>query len=202
MPRSRFRCRLAYRFLGRAWSTRRRRTPQCYRRVVEMKKAAVLIVPFLALAFPSAHAESMTCDKASLAKLETDIAAMSGKEQKRAMAQFTNAKAAFAAGNTKKCERIISKIGEGSSKTTTMAQSAKASIDAANAQFVKEFNGKDAAAAASHYAEDAAAFPPGQARVDGRQNIQKMWQAAMDAGASDLTLTTIDVEESGDLASE
>ncbi|TIS55869.1 MAG: hypothetical protein E5W93_13875, partial [Mesorhizobium sp.] len=69
---------------------------------------------------------------------------------------------------------------------SAQAQSAKEAIEAANAEFVKAYNSKDAAGVASKYAEDAAAFPPDMARVDGRQNIQKLWQGAIDMGISEL----------------
>ncbi|MER9328628.1 DUF4440 domain-containing protein [Mesorhizobium sp. M0488] len=85
---------------------------------------------------------------------------------------------------------------------TAQAQSAKEGIEAANTEFVKAYNSKDAAAAASKYADDAAVFPPDMARIDGRQNIQKFWQGAIDMGVSDLTLTTLEVQESGNLAYE
>ncbi|RWP86634.1 MAG: DUF4440 domain-containing protein [Mesorhizobium sp.] len=85
---------------------------------------------------------------------------------------------------------------------SAQAQSAKEAIGAANAEFVKAYNSKDAAGVASKYADDAAAFPPDMARVDGRQNIQKLWQGAMDMGISGLTLSTLDVQESGDFAFE
>ena len=167
-----------------------------------MQRAGVLAVALLLVISLNARAaESVTCDQASLAKLETDVGSMSGKGKKRAMKQLTAAKKAFDAGDTKRCERIVARIGAGSSKTAN-AQPARPSIDATNAQFVKEFNSKDAAAAASHYAQDAAAFPPDQAKVEGRENIQKMWQAVIDAGVTDLALTTAEVEESGALAFE
>ena len=167
-----------------------------------MQRAGVLAVALLLVISLNARAaESATCDQASLAKLETDIGSMSGKGKKRAMKQLTAAKKAFDAGDTKRCERIVARIGAGSSKTAN-AQPARPSIDATNAQFVKEFNSKDAAAAASHYAQDAAAFPPDQTKVEGRENIQKMWQAVIDAGVTDLALTTAEVEESGGLAFE
>jgi uncharacterized protein (TIGR02246 family) len=82
------------------------------------------------------------------------------------------------------------------------AQSAKEAIEASNAEFVKAYNSKSAAGVASLYTVDAAAFPPDMMRVDGRENIQKLWQGAMDLGISDLTLKTVEVEESGDLAYE
>ena len=39
-------------------------------------------------------------------------------------------------------------------------------------------------------------------RVDGRENIQKMWQRVMDMGITELTRTTKKVEEDGNLAIE
>jgi ketosteroid isomerase-like protein len=162
-----------------------------------MQRIAALTFALLLMAPISA--QGATCDKDSLAKLEADIGAMSGKEQKKAKRQLANAKAAFAAGDAKKCQRIVSKIATASSKGTSTARS---SIEAVNAQFMKEYSSKDAAALASHYAEDAAAFPPDQMRVDDRENIQKMWQAVIDAGVTDFALTTTEVEESEDLAME
>lgn len=82
------------------------------------------------------------------------------------------------------------------------AQSAQASIEAALVEFAKAFNGKDAAAVAAQYTEDAALLPPDAARVDGRANIEKFWKGAMDAGLTDLALKAVEVEESGDLAYE
>ncbi|WP_192249501.1 YybH family protein [Mesorhizobium silamurunense] len=82
------------------------------------------------------------------------------------------------------------------------AQSAKDAIEASNAEYMKSLNSKDAAGVASHYAEDAVIFPPDMKRVDGRENIQKFWQGAIEYGVSDLKLTTVEVEESGDFAFE
>jgi len=158
-----------------------------------MQKAAVLITAVLLWAPLNAEAaESVTCDQASLAKLETQIGSMSGREKTQAMRLLAGAKKALAAGNVKRCQRIIARIGASSSAT--------ADINAANAQFVTDFNSKNAAAVASHYAEDAAAFPPDQMKVEGRENIQKMWQAVIDSGATDLALTSTEVEQSNALA--
>jgi uncharacterized protein (TIGR02246 family) len=82
------------------------------------------------------------------------------------------------------------------------AQSAREAIEAANAEFVKAYNAKDAAGVASLYTEDAAVLPPDMARVDGRENLQKFWQGAIDLGITDLTLKTNEVEEAGDFAFE
>jgi len=115
-------------------------------------------------------------------------------QQKLARRHLDSAKKALAAGNLARCQKIVARIG--------VSSSVKDDISVANAQFVKDFNSKDAAAVASHYTQDAAAFPPDQARANGRENIQKMWQGAMDAGVTDLALTSTEVEQSGKLALE
>ena len=80
------------------------------------------------------------------------------------------------------------------------AQPAKEYIADCQAYFAKSINGKNAAGAASHFAEDAWVLPPNGLRVDGRENIQKFWQGAIDYGVSDLKLTPVEVIESGDFA--
>nr|5IEO_A Chain A, CDL2.3a [synthetic construct] len=75
-------------------------------------------------------------------------------------------------------------------------------IEAALADFVKVYNSKDAAGVASKYMDDAVIFPLDMARVDGRQNIQKLWQGLMDMGVSEPKFTTLNVQESGDFAFE
>ncbi|OAP34602.1 hypothetical protein AU381_25095 [Sinorhizobium glycinis] len=82
------------------------------------------------------------------------------------------------------------------------AQTAQASIEANNAEFVAKFAAKDAKGLAQHYTEDAVAFPPNENRVAGRESVQKMWQSWIDAGLTDLTLKAAQVEESGNLAYE
>jgi uncharacterized protein (TIGR02246 family) len=86
--------------------------------------------------------------------------------------------------------------------THTAAADARVDIQAALATFAEAFNGGDSAGVAALYAEDAALFPPGAARVDGRAAIQAFWQNALDAGMTALTLESVEVEESGDLAME
>jgi uncharacterized protein (TIGR02246 family) len=82
------------------------------------------------------------------------------------------------------------------------AQSAQTSIEATNAELAKAFNSKDAAKVASFYTEDAVVLPPNVSRQDGRQGVQNYWQAAIDVGASDLALKTLEVQENGDFAYE
>ena len=45
-------------------------------------------------------------------------------------------------------------------------------------------------------------MPPGAARLNGRAAIQQHWQGILDAGVRDFSLTTLEVEEAGDLAVE
>lgn len=82
------------------------------------------------------------------------------------------------------------------------AQSAKVEIEAAIAEFETAFNGKDAAAVAELYTEDAAIFPPDAPRIDGKEGIGKYWGGAIEAGLSDLALSAVEIEDSGNSAYE
>ena len=85
---------------------------------------------------------------------------------------------------------------------SAQAQSAKAEIEAVIAEFETAFNGKDAAAVAALYTEDAAIFPPDGPRIDGREGIGNYWRGGIDAGLTDLELTAVEIEDSGDTAYE
>jgi len=61
-------------------------------------------------------------------------------------------------------------------------------------EFMDAFNDGDVVALAEIYTEDAAIFPPGAVRIDGRQNIGQFWQGAIDAGFANLILETLEVE--------
>lgn len=63
-------------------------------------------------------------------------------------------------------------------------------------------NGRNAAACAALYTEDGAVLPPGVPRHNGRAGVQQYWQAAIDVGLADVVLTTVEVEEVGELAHE
>ncbi len=79
---------------------------------------------------------------------------------------------------------------------------ARDSIEATIKTLVESLNGGDAAGVAAHYTDDAALLPPDAARVDGREKIQGVWQGLIDAGVRDVTLTTQEVENFGDVANE
>ena len=82
------------------------------------------------------------------------------------------------------------------------AEDVRAAIEQTNVQIVEAFKAGDAAAIAGFYSEDAKMLPPEATEVAGRDAIQKLWQGWLDDGFKDLTLESIEVEASGDLAYE
>jgi ketosteroid isomerase-like protein len=77
-----------------------------------------------------------------------------------------------------------------------------AEMKAAAAEIATAFANADVEAITKAYAEDAAIFPPNEARVDGRANIGKYWKAGFDAGVSDVKLTTTEIDAASDWAYE
>ena len=71
-----------------------------------------------------------------------------------------------------------------------------------NKDFAKALNNKDAMAASLLYSEDASLLPPNEPIVTGRENIKKYWQAALDAGTTDVSVSTISTGSNGDLGYE
>ena len=69
-------------------------------------------------------------------------------------------------------------------------------------KFVAAFSAGDGATVASLYSEDAALFPPGGERIDGRSAIQTFWQGAIDSGMKIDDLHAVEVDSSGDIAGE
>ena len=82
------------------------------------------------------------------------------------------------------------------------ADDPKAEMEAAVAEVATAFGSADVAAIAKAYADDAALFPPNEARVDGRANIEKYWKAGFDAGVGDIKLTAAEINASSDWAYE
>lgn len=77
-----------------------------------------------------------------------------------------------------------------------------AGIAASSIVFETTFNSGDAAGLAAIYTADAALLPPDMAQIDGREGIQALWQSFMDAGVSDIDVTTVELEVHGNSASE
>jgi uncharacterized protein (TIGR02246 family) len=80
--------------------------------------------------------------------------------------------------------------------------SARAAIEQANARFSQAIARGDAQAIAKLYTEDAILLPERGEMVKGRQGIGEFWKNAMDDGVKSVTVTTLDVGGSGDLAHE
>jgi ketosteroid isomerase-like protein len=85
---------------------------------------------------------------------------------------------------------------------TLVASEPRAHIDENLVKFVAAFNAGDGATVASLYSEDAALFPPGGERIDGRSAIQTFWQGAIDSGMKIDDLHAIEVDSGGDIAGE
>ncbi len=86
--------------------------------------------------------------------------------------------------------------------TAAVAGEPRTHIDEILVKFVSAFNAGDAATVASFYSEDAALFPPGGERIDGRSAIQTFWQGAADSGMKFDELRTIEVDSGGNIAGE
>ena len=86
--------------------------------------------------------------------------------------------------------------------TVLVAGDARTHIDEAMVKFVAAFNAGDGATVASLYSEDAALFPPGAERIDGRSAIQTFWQGAIDSGMKIDKLHAVEVDSGGNIAGE
>ncbi len=86
--------------------------------------------------------------------------------------------------------------------TALVAGEPRTHIDEALVKFVAAFNAGDGATVASLYSEDAALFPPGGERVDGRSAIQTFWQGAIDSGMKIDKLHAVEVDSGSDVAGE
>ena len=71
-----------------------------------------------------------------------------------------------------------------------------------NKDFAEALNNKDAEAASLLYAEDASLLPPNESIVTGRENIKNYWQGALDAGTTNVSVSTISTGSDGDLGYE
>ena len=80
--------------------------------------------------------------------------------------------------------------------------STRDTIEATERAVAEGINKQDAAAVAQHYTEDGSLLPPGAPRVEGREGIEGFWKAAIDMGLGDVVLTTLEVADHGNLATE
>ena len=88
------------------------------------------------------------------------------------------------------------------SNSAAAADIVREAVERTNRAFITAYAAHDSAKIAALYAPDAAAFPPGAERANGRDAIRKVWQGAMDAGVTNVTVRTVEVAASGSLAYE
>ncbi len=84
--------------------------------------------------------------------------------------------------------------------TTLLASEPRSHIDEASVMQVTAINAGDGAAIANLYNKDAALFPPGAERIDGRSAIQAFWQGAIDSGMKVDDLHVVEVDARSDIA--
>lgn len=82
------------------------------------------------------------------------------------------------------------------------AEDVRAAIEAANAKFMTDYAAGDVKALAAAYTEDAVMLPPDATRVAGHAAIEALWRSWIDAGLTNLTLKTTDLDHGGDYAYE
>ena len=87
-------------------------------------------------------------------------------------------------------------------KTETNKAASPEELSQMNKDFAKALNNKDAKAASLLYAEEASLLPPNEPIVTGRENIEKYWQGALDAGTTNVSVSTISTGSNGDLGYE
>jgi uncharacterized protein (TIGR02246 family) len=93
-------------------------------------------------------------------------------------------------------------LGMLSSGPSWAADTVRDAIERANRAFIAAFNAHDAAKIGRLYASDAAVLPPGAAPASGRAAVQKFWQGMIDAGITNVSVQTREVQSSGNLAYE
>src|SRR4030095_5644809 len=97
---------------------------------------------------------------------------------------------------------ISSTASAGSKANDEGVRDARAAIEAANAKFSEAFARGDAKALAAMYTPDAMAFPPDREMISGDIAIGNFWKTTRDNGVQSVTLTTVDVGRTGDVAYE
>jgi len=78
----------------------------------------------------------------------------------------------------------------------------RAAIDQVNGQFEDAFSRGDAARISTLYAEDAQIYPPGNAPVSGRVEIEKIWRGVLALPVKEMRLETAEVQSFADDATE
>lgn len=79
---------------------------------------------------------------------------------------------------------------------------AEVAIRRANPGFVTAARNGDAGAMAAYYTDDAVMMAPNVPAMRGRDGVRQFWSGFLAAGRVEVTLTTDEVVQSGDLATE
>ncbi|MFQ5973127.1 MAG: YybH family protein, partial [Alphaproteobacteria bacterium] len=79
---------------------------------------------------------------------------------------------------------------------------AKEAIVAAHEALNENLNSGNAAGIAQLFTEDASILPPNSPRIDGREGIQGYWQTAIDMGIRDGVVSSLEIEDFGDWATQ
>ena len=95
---------------------------------------------------------------------------------------------------------IVVAIGSGG--PALAADKVRQAIDKVNQAWLSAYAAHDSAKVASLYAADASVFPPSMERANGRDAIRKVWQGFMDAGGTNVSLHTLDLDVHGSVAIE
>ena len=83
-----------------------------------------------------------------------------------------------------------------------MAIATRHEIETANREFMAAFGRRDTAAIGRLYTDDALVLPPNADLVRGPRSIADFWQSMFQVGATSVTLDTVDIDETSDLAVE
>lgn len=84
----------------------------------------------------------------------------------------------------------------------TQTMRVREAITAANNSFMQAFARGDAAGVAALYTSEGMAMAPGFEAFTGREQIQALWQGAMDMGLKGATLETVELDQVDDTAIE
>ena len=79
---------------------------------------------------------------------------------------------------------------------------AEEAIVATHEALIENLNNGNVSGIAELYAEDASILPPNAPLIEGREGIRGYWQAAIDMGIGDGAVTSLEVEDFGDWATQ
>ncbi len=75
-------------------------------------------------------------------------------------------------------------------------------INEASSKWTEAFNQGDASGVVALYADDAVILPPNNTMIQGKEGIEKFWNGMMQMGVKDVSLTTVNLDGSGNVVYE